>query len=89
MVRDSIALLQKGTDLSQPINDILSLFKTKNKYQPKKEKGRVVPLYPEKTENEGIGDEERLDIILEKIKKEGFDSLSEEEKDFLHHASRK
>ena len=33
--------------------------------------------------------EERLDLILDKIKQKGFDQLSQEEKDFLYDASRK
>ncbi len=33
--------------------------------------------------------QEKLDAILEKIKKEGYDSLSEKEKEFLNHASKK
>lgn len=36
-----------------------------------------------------IGEQERLDHILEKIKKTGFDSLNEDEKKFLHDASQK
>jgi hypothetical protein len=36
-----------------------------------------------------MGEEERLDYILEKIKRTGFNSLDEEEKKFLHDASQK
>ncbi len=36
-----------------------------------------------------MGDQDRLDYILEKIKKTGFNSLNEEEKKFLDDASQK
>lgn len=36
-----------------------------------------------------MDEQERLDFILEKIKRSGFDSLDEEEKQFLHDASQK
>lgn len=36
-----------------------------------------------------MDEQERLDSILEKIKKSGFESLNEEEKQFLHDASQK
>ncbi len=36
-----------------------------------------------------VGEQERLDSILDKIKRSGFDSLDEEEKQFLHDASQK
>jgi len=36
-----------------------------------------------------MGEQERLDSILEKIKKSGFESLDEDEKQFLHDASQK
>jgi hypothetical protein len=34
-----------------------------------------------------MDEQERLDAILEKIKKSGFESLNEDEKQFLHDAS--
>ena len=36
-----------------------------------------------------MGEQERLDYILEKIKKSGYQSLDEEEKRFLDDASQK
>lgn len=47
---------------------------------------REVHPPPERT---FIGEQERLDSILDKIKKSGFDSLDEDEKQFLHDASQK
>ncbi|MCB0585409.1 MAG: hypothetical protein KDD06_08810, partial [Phaeodactylibacter sp.] len=37
----------------------------------------------------GKGHQERLDAILDKIKKSGYDSLTREEKEFLFNASKK
>ncbi|MCB0550547.1 MAG: rhomboid family intramembrane serine protease [Phaeodactylibacter sp.] len=41
------------------------------------------------SDSNGKGYQERLDAILDKIKKSGYDSLSKEEKEFLFNASKK
>lgn len=42
-----------------------------------------------KTDTEDLSHQEKLDAILDKIKKSGYESLSAEEKDFLFNASKK
>ena len=41
------------------------------------------------SDNEDLSHQERLDAILDKIKQSGYDSLSEDEKEFLFNASKK
>lgn len=77
-----IKTLQSGTDMSKPLNSLLnwigSWFSKKSKLKvthsnfqnPKSSK----PIHSKQKE---------LDIILDKISKSGYDSLSKEEKEFL------
>ena len=41
------------------------------------------------TEQEQLSFQERLDLILDKIKAQGYQNLTPEEKEFLHNASKK
>ena len=96
-----VRLLREGNDLAAPVNRLLDWFKSlfteqpetvkaKSKKQRKvfvryrNESGGVAP-----TENEKLDFQDRLDSILEKIKASGYDSLSDEEKEFLFQASKK
>lgn len=100
-----VYLLRHGTDLSIPVNrwlDMFSnLFTTSNrsgrKQNKPKSKLKVVSRsdklnqFKNKLTNveRDLPFQERLDAILDKIKKKGYDSLDEEEKEFLFQASKK
>ncbi len=96
--------LQNGNDWSLPVNNftnkLVSLFKSIS--SDKKPGPRVAYKNPKaaamkkaaKTKPHAKSDinpshQEHLDTILDKIKKTGYDSLSEEEKEFLFNASKK
>lgn len=85
--------LQSGKDLSnwmyQTVAYIDNLFNPEKKYQHKKQSEKVfyesnVPNYI-KTVNLT---QKRIDEILDKINNKGYDSLSNEDKDFLDRASK-
>ncbi len=96
-----IAQLNKGNDLSVPINNFLD--KIKSFFNPKKGPRMAYknPNYKNKkkrrssgrphavSDNENLSHQEQLDTILDKIKDKGYDSLSAEEKEFLFNASKK
>lgn len=42
-----------------------------------------------KSDNDNLPHQERVDAILEKIKAQGYDNLTDEEKEFLFQASKK
>ena len=97
-----VVQLRRGNDLSRPVNrisdKISGLFSGASRRKPK-----VVYRNPGRTQTrrtnlrdvnkknspESMSDEAKLDIILEKIKSKGMQSLSEEEKEFLLKASKK
>lgn len=95
-----IVQLRKGNDLSLPVNRILD--KIKNFFTKKERRGptvayrnpnpeRVDPRRINKNKKMHVSDlshEEKLDMILDKIKSRGMESLSEEEKEFLLNASK-
>jgi membrane associated rhomboid family serine protease len=75
---------RKGLDISGGfgnfINGIGNFFTGKNKKaRPLKAKGKVVNMYDK---------QKRIDEILDKISRSGYDSLSKEEKDFLFKTSK-
>ena len=85
--------LRKGIDITTPIQNILNLFsgiRTTKKRTPmkvvysKKWPGPSKPK-PERT----VDVQERIDAILDKINASGYESLNEEEKDFLYKVSQK
>ena len=97
--------LRRGTDLALPLNQffdwIKSLFESP---APREKRGtaKIRTLKPRKSRSvfgeshsddvpsyEEMDYQERLDAILDKIKEQGFDKLSEEEKEFLSEASKK
>jgi membrane associated rhomboid family serine protease len=82
-----IRLLQNGTDLSKGVSAITegaeNLFKPKKKAPFKKVHRNTAP-----SRNSFVGGnkditQKRIDEILDKISKSGYDSLTKEEKDFL------
>lgn len=95
-----IYLLKKGTDLSVPFNSIIDRMKAvlqgqfiERKLRPKpkvayknEEKIKKRRLQPNRQTDYG-STQERIDDILDKIKKKGMKSLSQEEIDFLNHHS--
>ena len=100
-----VFLLKKGVDLGKPINimitSISNLFNRKNKktftYQKgekefarsEKKQQKTTSQGNRKSDTEGVNEQERLDIILDKIKQKGYESLTKEEKEFLFNASKK
>lgn len=97
--------LREGNDLSIPVNNLMSrlqrFFKGLLTGVPQSRKGpKVVYRNPNRkkmTNNKGnassdlhdLSHQEQLDRILEKIKKSGYENLTEEEKEFLFNASKK
>ena len=86
-------LLNKGVDITAFINKIIDFFATFFRRTPKKEKpkftfyknGRAADYEYNATKK---SNEEEVDRILEKVKKGGYASLSDEEKKKLFDASR-
>jgi len=95
--------LREGNDLSQPVNNVLdrinNFFGSLSDRGKRRKGPRVVYRSTSKTrhskkgrastDKEDLSYQERLDSILDKIKETGYDSLSEEEKEFLFNASKK
>jgi len=97
--------LREGNDLSIPINNLMNrlqrFFKGLLTGVPQTRKGpKVVYRNPNRkkmTNRKGnassdyhdLSHQEQLDRILEKIKKTGYENLTEEEKEFLFNASKK
>ncbi|MBN8701741.1 MAG: rhomboid family intramembrane serine protease [Bacteroidetes bacterium] len=86
-------LYKRGTDLSIPITKFLLLFDRNSKLFEKKSKMKVVyknTATAQKTSTISQTElQEKTDIILDKISKSGYESLTAEEKDILFKASRK
>lgn len=89
-----IKLLQSGLDLSNVIDSVFDLFKRNSQ---KKEKTPFKKVYVTKKNKDEKSKPRRLiktesqakiDEILEKISKSGYESLTKEEKDFLFHAGK-
>jgi len=94
-----VSQLRKGKDWAAPINRWLNALNVyfSNIFKSKSKGPRMVYKNTEKqakgssaTDKEKPSQhQERLDAILEKIKENGYESLSEEEKEFLFNASKK
>lgn len=95
-----VHMLRQGYDLTKGFRKVVSFLKRTPRKQSRPAK-RKVPMeirYKSGARQSDIktppsvsymGEQERLDNILEKIKKTGFNSLNEEEKKFLDDASQK
>jgi hypothetical protein len=92
-------MLRQGYDLTRGFRRFTSFLKKPGSapYKPVKRKVTMEVRHKagaRKSETlvrmpPSIGDQERLDAILEKIKKSGMDSLSPDEKQFLDDASQR
>lgn len=91
--------LRSGNDMALPFNNfvawITGLFKPSKKVEKPR---KVKAVYKNKGKIFGnaatdkkvdLSHQEQIDNILEKIKKSGYDSLTDEEKEFLFRASKK
>jgi membrane associated rhomboid family serine protease len=79
-----IKSLQSGTDWFTPLDRIASLIKPKSKL-----KATYVNTSRNKKDEPSETEQKRLDSILDKMNKSGYNSLSKEEKDFLFKFSNK
>ncbi|MCW5907535.1 MAG: rhomboid family intramembrane serine protease [Chitinophagales bacterium] len=85
-----IKALRGGTDFGKPLNRffdfVATVFKPKPKVKVtyKSSDERSAPKAPRSK-----SDQEKIDEILDKISRSGYDSLTKEEKDFLFHYSNK
>lgn len=81
-----IKSLQGGVDVFAPITALGNLFKRKPKVKVahRSDNYRTAPK-PDRSS----GDQKRIDDILDKISRSGYDSLTKDEKDFLFHYSNK
>ena len=97
-----ITRLRAGDDWSEPVNNMqqrLSDFFTNINSKAKGEARKPKMVYKNKnvghrsrsrgTDSKYSSHQEELDSILEKIKKDGYESLSKDEKEFLFKASKK
>jgi membrane associated rhomboid family serine protease len=98
-----VHLLRDGRDLSEPINRVLDRvagwFDRSRRPAAPRPRMKVVHRQapppdtrrghaaPQSTPNQAH--QEKLDAILDKIKQQGFENLTQEEKDFLYEASKK
>lgn len=83
-----IRMMQKGNDLSKPFNKLF--YGVRNIFKPKKPKMKVVKNAYTTSSGRNTATTEsktqiqrRIDSILDKISKGGYESLSKEEKDYL------
>ena len=94
--------LQKGNDWAKPVEKIIAFFQhffqpktlsPKNNYAKNNArqgfKTQKDASKTKKTDNKQTDEQSQLDIILDKIKQKGYDSLTQVEKDFLFNASKK
>ncbi|MBT8234323.1 MAG: rhomboid family intramembrane serine protease [Saprospiraceae bacterium] len=94
-----VYFLQKGTDLTDPLQRLFSRFSgdyiPKRKMTPRstftvfKNDGKSDSKSSKKGSKSGFSKQEELDRILDKINDKGYDKLTAEEKEFLYQASKK
>ena len=94
-----VHMLRQGHDLTSGFRRLLSFMQRRKQvpYKPVKRKVTLEVRHKAGVQRADVasrtspsmGDQERLDYILEKIKRSGMHSLSEEEKKFLNDASQK
>lgn len=88
-----VRLLQNGTDLSRPVAYVLDLFAPNKSAQksPFKKIHRSHPVRPaQKTARVVLKDktQQQIDDILDKISQSGYESLTQDEKEFLFKAGK-
>jgi len=86
--------LRSGVEIGKPVmkvqNMVLAILEGPKKRR--KSKARVYDMRGEPRQPKSGRDadvQETVDAILDKISQKGYDSLSEEEKEFLYQASKK
>lgn len=96
-----VAMLQRGSDISEPVNKLFGWFESLVSNDPRprrqKQKSKMFARHVRQEKGQPSSDQnlkqndhqKELDVILEKIKEAGYDSLSPEEKEFLFQASKK
>jgi len=82
--------LQKGREIGQFLDNILDYLSNKKRplktaYRKKTKKDRLKP----KRDQNAFTHQKQIDLILDKIGKSGYESLTQEEKDFLFRAGKK
>lgn len=84
--------LQKGTDIGKGferfMDGIASLFKTKSPLRTVHKSKRKPYVGHNKDEFSEFNKQKRIDLILDKISKSGYESLTKEEKEFLFKAGK-
>ena len=81
-----IKLLQNGIDIFSPFEKLKTPFRRSSKVKVTYKN----PDYKRSSEkNIGTNEQQRVDEILDKIARSGYDSLTKEEKDFLFNYSKK
>lgn len=78
--------LRSGLDFSSPFVGLLNLFRRNSRM---KVTHRGAGKQTESPKPRGKSEQERVDDLLDKIARSGYDSLTKEEKDFLFHYSKK
>jgi len=91
-----VYLLRKGTDLTEPIQNIIAKLSNLNQPKIKKTPRSTFTVYRNKSASDGASkpkgtftQQDELDRILDKINAKGYDKLTAEEKEFLYQASKK
>jgi membrane associated rhomboid family serine protease len=95
-----VHMLRQGHDLTAGFRRFFTWLQKPTHVQPKPVKRKVTMEVRHKAvhrksdlqappDRSYMGDQERLDSILDKIKQSGYNSLNEEDKKFLHDASQK
>ncbi len=89
-----IYMLKKGTDFSKYFNSLMSINISQYFMRPKKTKFKNVYTNTRKMSDEDYNyqkkaDQDKIDKILEKISKSGYESLTKEEKELLFRTSNK
>jgi hypothetical protein len=82
--------LQKGREIGLFLDNILDYLSNKKRplktaYRKKTKKDRPKP----KRDQNAFTHQKQIDLILDKIGKSGYESLTQEEKDFLFRAGKK
>jgi membrane associated rhomboid family serine protease len=86
-----IIQLNKGNDIGAWLQSFTNWLAGLMDSKPKKSRMKTVYKTQNKTKSSGISQsdkQKKIDIILDKISKSGYDSLSKEEKDFLFKAGK-
>jgi len=89
--------LRKGSDITEPMQDTINWVTDRFNGTPKKKKTALKVEHvasrkrPTKKKNKTVGGDlqKQVDEILDKIKSNGYDSLTDEEKEILFTASKK